>query len=66
MRGNIDTRLSKLDDASNGIDAIVLSAVALTRLGLHSRIAQYMDAENGGMLHAVGQGAIGIEIRNGD
>ncbi|NUZ05967.1 hydroxymethylbilane synthase [Piscinibacter koreensis] len=59
LRGNLDTRLRKLDDG--GYDAIVLAAAGLQRLGLESRIrARFEPAE---MLPAVGQGALGIEIR---
>ena len=66
MRGNIDTRLSKLDDDSRGIDALILAAAGLKRMGLEHRITQYLDSRSGGMLHAVGQGAIGTEIRQAD
>lgn len=67
-RGNIDTRLRKLDDPESGINAIVLAAAGLQRAGLAGRITQYLDVgtENGGMYHAVGQGALGIEMRVDD
>lgn len=62
MRGNVDTRLRKLDEGRYA--AIVLAAAGLTRLGWEGRITQYLpDAIS---LPAVGQGAIGIECRNGD
>jgi len=68
VRGNIDTRLRKLDDPDSGYDCIILAAAGLKRLGLADRIAQYLDssADGGGILYAVGQGALGIEIREHD
>ena len=59
LRGNVDTRLKKLD--SGEFDAIVLAIAGVNRLGLASRITQVLDEEI--MLPAVGQGALGIEIR---
>ncbi|KAL2132117.1 hypothetical protein VTI74DRAFT_4206 [Chaetomium olivicolor] len=66
VRGNIQTRLRKCDE--EGYDAIILAAAGLLRMDLGARIAQYLDSntEGGGMLHAVGQGALGLEIREGD
>jgi hydroxymethylbilane synthase len=46
--------------------AIVLAAAGLKRMGLDNRISQYLDSSTGGMLHAVGQGALAIEIRKND
>lgn len=68
VRGNIDTRLRKCDDESLGFDAIILAAAGLHRMDLGHRIGQYLDSatEGGGMLHAVGQGALAIEVREGD
>ena len=61
LRGNLDTRLRKLDDG--GYDAIVLAAAGLKRLGLDARIrATFAPAD---MLPAAGQGALGIEVRTG-
>ncbi len=62
LRGNIDTRLRKLD--AGGYDAIVLAAAGLIRLGLCDRITAYIELEE--MLTAVGQGALGIETRIDD
>lgn len=62
LRGNLDTRLGKLD--SGQYQAIVLAAAGLKRLGLHSRIRGVISSED--MLPAVGQGALGLEIRAGD
>ena len=59
LRGNVDTRLKKLD--AGEFDAIVLAVAGVTRLGMSNRIAQIIDEEI--MLPAVGQGALGIEIR---
>ncbi len=59
LRGNLDTRLKKLDDGL--YDGIVLAAAGLKRLGLESRIRAAFEPEQ--MLPAAGQGALGIEIR---
>lgn len=61
VRGNVDTRLRKLDDGQ--YDAIVLAAAGLTRLGLAARIAEILAPEV--MCPAVGQGALAIECRAG-
>lgn len=66
VRGNIGTRLAKLDAEDSPFTCLILAAAGLLRLGLEDRISQYLDSRNGGMLHAVGQGALGIEIRKGD
>ncbi len=58
LRGNLDTRLRKLDEGQYA--AIVLAAAGLKRLGLAQRIAQTFEPET--MLPAAGQGALGIEI----
>jgi hydroxymethylbilane synthase len=62
LRGNLDTRLKKLERAS--LDAIVLAAAGVHRLGLADRITQIIDGSV--MLPAVGQGALCIEIREND
>ena len=59
LRGNLDTRLKKLDDGQ--YDGIVLAAAGLKRLGLASRIRAVFEPEQ--MLPAAGQGALGIEVR---
>jgi hydroxymethylbilane synthase len=59
LRGNLDTRLRKLDEGQ--YDAIVLAAAGLKRLGLAERIRQVFETDQ--MLPAAGQGALGIEIR---
>lgn len=62
LRGNIDTRLRKLDEGQ--YDAIILAAAGLRRLGLEKRIIQLLEPEV--MLPAVGQGALGVEFRSVD
>ena len=62
LRGNLDTRLRKLDEG--GFDAIVLAAAGLKRLGLADRIRWVFDAER--MIPAAGQGALGLEVREDD
>ncbi|KQO21088.1 hydroxymethylbilane synthase [Acidovorax sp. Leaf78] len=59
LRGNLDTRLRKLDEGQ--YDGIVLAAAGLKRLGLESRIRTAFDPDT--MLPAAGQGALGIEVR---
>ena len=60
LRGNLDTRLKKLDDGL--YDGIVLAAAGLKRLGLEHRLRSAFEPEQ--MLPAAGQGALGIEIRS--
>jgi len=62
VRGNVDTRLRKLDDGQ--YDALILAAAGLTRLGLKDRICTYISTNE--ILPAVGQGALGIEVRASD
>jgi hydroxymethylbilane synthase len=62
VRGNVITRLAKLDDGE--YDALILAAAGLGRLDLADRIHQLIAPEIS--LHAVGQGALGIECRDGD
>ena len=59
LRGNLDTRLRKLDEGH--YDAIVLAAAGLKRLGLEQRIRQVFEPLE--MLPAAGQGALGVEVR---
>jgi hydroxymethylbilane synthase len=61
LRGNLDTRLRKLDDGL--YDGIVLAAAGLKRLGLGERIRSVFETTE--MLPAAGQGALGIEVRSG-
>lgn len=62
LRGNVGTRLSKLD--AGEFDAIILASAGLKRLGLEARIASTLTPEES--LPAVGQGAVGIECRLND
>jgi hydroxymethylbilane synthase len=62
LRGNVGTRLSKLD--AGQYDAIILAAAGLKRLGLAERIREQLDDQVS--LPAVGQGALGLECRSGD
>lgn len=62
LRGNIQTRLAKLDNGD--FDAIILAAAGLTRLDLAERIRSRILPD--ALLPAVGQGAIGVECRKGD
>ncbi len=59
LRGNLDTRLRKLDEG--GFDAIVLAAAGLKRLGLTDRIRSCFEVDR--MIPAAGQGALAIEVR---
>lgn len=63
IRGNIDTRLSKLE--TEDYDAIILAAAGLKRMGWNDDVVtEYLDEET--MLPAIGQGALGIECRSDD
>lgn len=62
LRGNVDTRLRKLE--AGEYDAIILAAAGVTRLGLTRLVKQVIPADM--MCPAAGQGALGIEIRQGD
>ncbi|MBO8127376.1 MAG: hydroxymethylbilane synthase, partial [Firmicutes bacterium] len=62
IRGNIDTRLRKLKDED--LDAIILAAAGMLRLGWADRITEFIPFEIS--LPAVGQGALGVETRAGD
>ena len=62
LRGNVDTRLRKLE--AGDYDAIILAAAGLNRLGKTQLIRQVIPVDV--MTPAAGQGALGIEIRNGD
>lgn len=62
MRGNVDTRLKKLDDGE--VDAIILAQAGLERLGLQERIKAVIGMNI--LLPAAGQGALALETRTGD
>jgi hydroxymethylbilane synthase len=62
LRGNVDTRLKKM--AALGLDGLILAAAGLNRLGL-TQVKRTVLSETE-MLPAVGQGALGLEVRTGD
>jgi len=62
LRGNVDTRLAKLD--AGEFDAMLLALAGLKRLGLQARATSILEADQ--WLPALAQGAIGIEVREGD
>jgi len=62
VRGNIDSRMRKL--GAGGMDAMILAAAGLVRLGMGAKITEYLPTSL--ILPAVGQGAIGVEIREDD
>ena len=62
LRGNVDTRLRKLD--SGELQAIVLAAAGLHRLGLSDRITALLSPDS--VLPAIGQGVLGLEVREND
>lgn len=64
LRGNVDTRLRKLGEEEEALDAIILAASGMKRLGVDHRITEYLPPEV--MLPAVGQGVLGIEARSDD
>jgi len=62
LRGNVETRIRKLD--TDQLAAVVLAAAGVKRLGLGHRVTEHLDDES--MLPAVGQGALCIEVREAD
>ncbi len=62
LRGNLDTRIRKLN--SEGLDAIILASAGVKRMGLETTISEYLSPDI--MLPAIGQGALGIELRQDD
>ena len=62
LRGNLDTRIRKMEEGQ--YDAIILAAAGLLRLGWDGKIRQYIPADVS--VPAIGQGALGIEIRSDD
>lgn len=80
IRGNLQTRLRKLDVADvadvaagddksskQNYDGLILAAAGLKRIGLEGRISEYLSSQNNNkILHAPGQGALGLEIRHSD
>lgn len=64
IRGNLNTRLRKLDDENGPFAAIILAAAGLKRMNWENRISQLLEPEE--TLYAVGQGALGVECREAD
>lgn len=62
VRGNLDTRMRKAEEGE--VDAVILASAGITRMGWSDRITHYISPEQ--MISAVGQGAIGVEIREDD
>ncbi len=62
VRGNLDTRMRKAEEGE--VDAVILASAGITRMGWADRISHYISPEQ--MVSAVGQGAIGIEVREDD
>nr|CAD7402905.1 unnamed protein product [Timema poppensis] len=63
VRGNLNTRLAKLDKGDS-YDGLVLAAAGLERMGWEARVSQSLEAED--MMYAVGQGALAVECREDD
>ena len=79
VRGNVGTRLRKLDAVDDNsregegkgkgrgkYAALILAATGLQRVGEGERVSSFLSWEEGGWLGAVGQGAVGVEVRSGD
>jgi len=62
LRGNLDTRLKKIE--TEKLAGVIVAAAGMKRMGLADRITQFLPVEI--MLPAVGQGALGLELRTGD
>lgn len=62
LRGNIDTRLKKIE--TENLTGVILAAAGMKRMGLAEKITQFLPVET--MLPAVGQGALGLQIRKDD
>jgi hydroxymethylbilane synthase len=62
LRGNLDTRLRKIE--TEKLDGVILAAAGMKRMGFVQKITQFLPVEL--MLPAVGQGALGLEVRTGD
>ncbi len=62
LRGNLDTRIRKVE--TDNLDGVIVAAAGIRRMGWVNRVSQFLPVEM--ILPAVGQGAIGIEMRSGD
>ncbi|KAI8868460.1 porphobilinogen deaminase-like protein [Ramicandelaber brevisporus] len=64
VRGNVGTRLTKLDDENQAYSALIMATAGLVRVDLAHRVTQRLDPDI--MMYAVGQASLGIECRSGD
>ncbi|XP_075161126.1 porphobilinogen deaminase-like protein l(3)02640 isoform X2 [Haematobia irritans] len=64
IRGNLNTRLAKLDAADSKFAGIILAQAGLVRMGWHDRVSQILEPTD--LLYAVGQGALAVECRSND
>jgi len=64
VRGNLNTRLRKLDEEGGKYSALILAVAGITRMGWSDRISEFLEADS--CMHAVGQGALGVECREDD
>ncbi|XP_063695652.1 porphobilinogen deaminase [Culicoides brevitarsis] len=64
IRGNLNTRLAKLDAEGSKFDGIILAHAGVSRMGWEKRISQVLEPEE--LLYAVGQGALAVECRSND
>ncbi|XP_037807352.1 porphobilinogen deaminase isoform X1 [Lucilia sericata] len=64
IRGNLNTRLAKLDAVDSKFAGIILAQAGLVRMGWHDRISQVLEPTD--LLYAVGQGALAVECRSND
>lgn len=64
LRGNVDTRLTSLEDGRGGMDAIILASAGLARLGLTERVTAFLPSE--AFVPCGGQGVVGIQCRSED
>lgn len=64
IRGNLNTRLAKLDADGTKFDGIILAHAGVSRMGWEKRISQVLEPEE--LLYAVGQGALAVECRSND
>ncbi|ORY87839.1 porphobilinogen deaminase, dipyromethane cofactor binding domain-domain-containing protein [Protomyces lactucae-debilis] len=64
VRGNVGTRLDKLDNPELGYSCLILAAAGLARLGLLERVTEYLEAPT--MFHSPGQGTLALEICEDD
>jgi len=62
IRGNLDTRIRKIEEMK--LDGVVLAAAGIKRMGFESKVSQYLSEEK--FIPAVGQGILGIEVREAD